>query len=109
MTIHELTKLDFLTPITIPSPESSIDGVYAGDLLSWVMAKAKTGNLWLTIMSNVNIVAVAALTEISAIILAEDVQCDTEVLTVANEKGINILSSPLSVYQLSVKLSNLSV
>ena len=55
MTIQDFAKqLDFKV-LCMPEPEREIDGVYIGDLLSWVMGKAESGNIWITIMSNINI------------------------------------------------------
>ncbi len=82
---------------TLPS---SFDGVYAGDLLSRAMSHVKADNLWITIMTNTNVVAVASLTEAAAVILAEGVQLIPEAAAAAQENDICILSSELSVYEL---------
>ena len=71
MTVKELASklsLTFLSGEEISS-RREIDGCYCGDLLSWVMSKAKSGNVWLTVMGNINSVGVAALAELSCIIL----------------------------------------
>ena len=105
MTIKNFaSRLDF-KPLCMPEPEREIDGVYIGDLLSWVMGKAESGNIWITIMSNINIVAVASLTDASAILLTENVEPDAEALRVAEEKGINILSTELSSYEAATKIA----
>lgn len=75
-------------------------GLYVGDLLSRAMSRVESGNLWVTIMSNVNVVAVACLTEPAAIILAEGVELGEEELQKANENGISVLSSDLSAYDI---------
>ena len=82
----------------MPSPEREIDGAYIGDLLSWVMGKAQSGNVWITIMSNLNVVAVATLADVSAILLCEGVLLDSEVLALAESRGVNVLSTELSAY-----------
>ena len=58
----------------------NINGCYCGDLLSWVMGRAKADDAWITIMSNINIVAVASLADVACIILAEGVSVDEEVI-----------------------------
>ncbi len=98
MTVEAFVKESGFKAISLPCPEKEIDGAYVGDLLSWVMGRAESGNLWITIMSNVNVVAVASLADISAVILAENVALDNEVCEVARAKGINILSSEKSAY-----------
>ncbi len=75
-------------------------GVYAGDLLSRAMSHVKFDNLWITIMSNTNVIAVASLTECAAVILAEGVELMPEALKAAEENGITVLSSTKTVYQL---------
>lgn len=76
------------------------NGVYAGDLLSRAMSHVKADNLWITIMSNTNVIAVASLTEASAVILAEGVELLPEALDAAVENGITVLSSDATVYEL---------
>jgi hypothetical protein len=47
--------------LNLSDGEKEITGGYTGDLLSWVMGRASCGNAWITIMSNINIIAVASL------------------------------------------------
>ena len=81
-----------------------VKGCYCGDLLSWVMGRAQSGNAWITIMSNVNIAAVASLTDVAVIILAEGVILDESVVAVASQKGINIVSSDVPAFETAMKL-----
>ena len=81
-------------------------GVYAGDLLSRAMSHVKADNLWITIMSNTNVIAVASLTEAAAVILAEGVELLPEALDAAKENGIIVLSSTDTVYELCAKIAN---
>ena len=103
MQVKELDSLG-LRAISLPAPDRIIDGVYIGDLLSWVMGKATENNVWITIMSNVNVIAVASLSDVSAIILAENVTLDSEVLALAKEKGVNVFTTALSAYDVATKL-----
>ncbi len=86
----------------------TFDGVYAGDLLSRAMSHVEADNLWITIMSNINVIAVASLTEAAAVILAEDVELIPEALEAARDKEITVLSSSLTVYELCVKIGALA-
>ncbi len=92
-------------PIILPEPDRKIDGAYVGDLLSWVMGRAQSGNAWITIMSNVNVLAVATLADVSCVILAEGVKLDDDVLAVAGEKEINVISTTLPMYEVSIRLA----
>lgn len=84
----------------------SFDGVYVGDLLSRAMSHVRCDNLWITIMSNVNVVAVATLTEPAAVILAENVSLGEDEIQKANDNGITVLSTPLSAYEICVRINN---
>ena len=103
MTVKELDSLG-LSAVSLPAPERIIEGVYIGDLLSWVMGRAKENEAWITIMSNVNVIAVASLCDVSAVILAEGVTLDAEVINLAWEKGINVFTSSLSAYETAIRL-----
>ena len=105
MKITELVRVTGLTEIVLADGEREVLGVYIGDLLSWVMGRASYGDAWITIMSNINTIAVATLADVSTIILAEGVTLDDEVLTVAKAKGVNVLSSTKSAYELAIDIS----
>ena len=109
MTVEAFFKEAQLTALCMPDPEREVKGASVGDLLSWVMGKACADNVWITIMSNVNIVAVATLADTSCILLAEGVTLDEDVLDTAMAKGVNILSSKLSAFELASKISHLVI
>ena len=87
--------------------DREITGGYVGDLLSWVMGRAQSGNVWITIMSNINIVAVATLTDCACILLSEGVKPDEDVIKKADAQDVIIMSSDLSSYELSLKIGEL--
>lgn len=87
--------------------DRDIDGVYIGDLLSWVMGRAQMDNAWITIMSNVNVVAVASLADTSCVILAEGVALPDDVRQTAEAKDVNILGSDEPIYETAIKLAGL--
>lgn len=107
MTVSELANREGFKALTLPDGERKINGVYIGDLLSWVMGRAKADNAWITIMSNINVVAVASLADTACVILAEGVEVDHEVLDTAEAKNINILSTVMDAYSTAVYLSEL--
>lgn len=104
MTVNELANLQGFKAVTLPDGGREINGVYIGDLLSWVMGRAKADNAWITIMSNINIVAVAALADVACVILAEGVELDQAVKDTAEAKGINILTSEMPAYETAIRL-----
>ena len=91
--------------LAIPDPDKEIDGAYVGDLLSWVMGKANSGNAWITIMSNVNIVAVATLADVGCIILSEGVKPEDDIIKLANAKGVNLFSTAMSSYEAAISVA----
>lgn len=102
MTVKELSEKCAFKAVTMPEAEREINGCYIGDLLSWVMGRAQEDSVWITIMSNINIIAVATLTDVSCIVLAEGVTVDSDVIKIANEKGVNILLSDKKTYETAV-------
>lgn len=89
----------------MPDPDKDVQGGYTGDLLSYVMCSAQTGDAWVTIMSNLNVVAVASLTDVACVILAQGVSADAEVIKRAEDRQVNILASHYSAYELCAALS----
>ncbi len=104
MKVSELVATGECRVLTLPEGEREIGGVYIGDLLSWVMGRASADEAWITIMSNINVVAVASLAETSCVLFAEGVVPDDNVIQTATEKGINLLVSDRSAYELAVLL-----
>ena len=84
-------------------------GGYSSDLLSCVMAGAKKGNLWITLQAHLNIVAVAALNEVAAIIITENAQPDAASISKANQQGVILLSTSRSTYEINGKLWQLGI
>lgn len=107
MTVKELASALNLNIICMPDGDREVTGGYAGDLLSWVMGRAKSGDAWVTIMSNVNIVAVATLADPACIVLTEGVLADDGVVAKAESVGVNILSSKEDTFSVSAEISKL--
>ena len=107
MTVNELSNNPDFSAVHIADGDRVIEGGYAGDLLSWVMGRASEGDAWVTIMSNVNIVAVCTLADPACIVLSEGVRPDDETLRRANEQGVNILSTTLDTFDACVRIAAL--
>ncbi len=105
MKISELAQRLELHALALPDETREVGGVYVGDLLSWVMGRASVDDVWITIMSNINIVAVASLSDVACIVLAEGVVPEEDILETARAKGVNIYSSPMSAYDLCASIS----
>lgn len=101
MTVAEAAKVLGLT-VLCGDDSREIEGVYVGDLLSRCMSRVTEGCLWITIMSNINAVAVAALTDPACIVFCEDVEIEEDMLQRARENDITIAKSTLDAYALCV-------
>lgn len=84
-------------------------GGYSSDLLSCVMAGAKKGNLWITLQAHLNIVAIAALNELAAVIITENAQPDAASIDKANQQGVILLSTSRPTYEISGRLWQMGV
>ena len=105
-----LEALEKSLPLSVVSPgdaERECTGVYVGDLLSWVMSHASFGDVWVTIMSNSNVVAVADLVDVACVILSEGVTLDEKDTALAKDKGICVYSCPLSSYEICAAMSQI--
>ena len=105
MTVRELAALPEFEAICMPDAEREILGGYAGDLLSWVMGRASEGDAWVTIMSNVNIVAVSTLADPACIVLSEGVAPDEDTLQRAKQQGINLIGTSLDTFDACVAIA----
>lgn len=107
MKVKDLAESLGLSVLTEGDLEKECTGCYSGDLLSWVMSRAKENDIWLTVMGNVNAVAVAVLTDCACIILTEKSALDEDAQMRAKQQGVTILHSDKNAYELSVLISKL--
>ena len=107
MTVKQLAENFGYRVLCMPDEDREVVGGYAGDLLSWVMGRLEANNAWVTIMSNVNIVAVATLADPSCIILSEGVTLEEDVLNRARQQGVNVLSTDKTTFSVCADISTL--
>lgn len=87
--------------------ESEITGVYVSDLLSDVLGNSESGQVWVTLQTHINIVAVAVMKEIPGIIFVNERWPNKDTLNKAESEGVALLSSPLSNFELTGRLYQL--
>ena len=106
MNILEIIQKLELTLLTDGKDFSGIQpsSAYCSDLLSCVMAGAKQKSIWVTLQCHNNIVAVAALLDISAVIITEDAQPDPSTIDKANTEGITLLSTTKQSHEVCGRL-----
>ncbi|MDD3429423.1 MAG: hypothetical protein PHG02_05410, partial [Oscillospiraceae bacterium] len=97
MTTKDLEPLGFLAKNT--AEEKQITGGFCGDLLSWAMSRIGEGQVWFTVMGNINAVAVANLADAAAIVLCHDAVLAPDAAEKAQEHGINIYATSLPEYE----------
>ena len=100
MTLQDIVaKLD-LTRLTAERDFSQVqlNSGYAADLLSCVMAGARHHGVWVTLQSHTNIVAVAALLELGAVIITEGTRPDQDTIDKANDEEVNLFLTDKSTF-----------
>ena len=107
MTVRELIERTGYEPLLLGDETREITGGYAGDLLSWVMGRAESGDCWVTIMSNVNVAAVGQLTDCACIVFSEGVRPDEAAVSAARTHGLNLLLSDRSTFEICAELGAL--
>jgi hypothetical protein len=95
MNLDQIIQTLDLNLLTEPKNFSQMEvkSGYCSDLLSCVMTGAEPEGIWITLMAHGNIIAVAALLDLTAIIITEDAQPNQDTIDKANEKGVTMLST----------------
>ena len=109
MIVEEIVNKLGLQVITPGDIGQEVTGGYAADLLSCVMAKAKAGNVWVTLQAHPNVIAVASLLSLAAVIVSEGIKPDLETVERAQENQVTLLSSPQTTFAVVGQLSKLGV
>jgi len=108
MTLQNLIKtfgLEVLTDLN----DKEVTGGYSGDLLSDVIANTNKNYVWITMQTHLNIVAVASLKELSAIIIVMNRKIEDEVLEKAKSENITVLRTDKTAFQISGLIYGLGV
>ena len=107
MTVRELIEQLNLKTLVEGDLDREITDCYIGDLLSWVMGRAPEDSAWLTVMGNINSIAVATLADVSCIVLTENATLDENAKNKAEIHGVTILQTEENSYRAAVRLSKL--
>ncbi|HUE98360.1 MAG TPA: DRTGG domain-containing protein [Anaerolineales bacterium] len=111
MNLQQIIDQLNLTVLTEPRDFANMipTGGYSSDLLSCVMAGAKKGHIWITLQAHLNIVAVAALNEVAAIIITENAQPDAASIARANQQSVTMLSTSQPTYEINGRLWEMGI
>lgn len=85
----------------VPGDEREVGGIFTGDLLSWAMGRASEGDIWFTVMGNVNTVAVAALADCACVVLCHGAVWDDTALQKAAQQGVALYTTDLPEFEAS--------
>ncbi len=108
MTVKELLEKKIYEEVSVGDGLSTeISKPYCCDLLSIAMGKAPAGSCWVTVMANVNTLAVASLTEVACVIVAEGMQLEESFVSKAVQQGITVLRSSQPVFDTAYAVQKL--
>ncbi len=102
-------KLNLKVLVEAGGLDREVSGGYCSDLLSDVINGSSAGNIWVTLQSHQNTVAVASLNDLAAIILVRDRQPDPETIAKSNEESIPILGTSESAFEICGRLFKIGV
>lgn len=106
MTVTELSEKLSLN-ILAGDGEKDVKGCYICDLLSRVMNGCQKDDVWITVQTSLNVVAVAVLTDAACVLLPEGIAMPENVLEKAKEEGVAILSSEKGAFELAAAIAPL--
>ncbi len=87
--------------------KNEVTGGYVSDLLSDVMGSAREGNVWVTLQTHQNVVAVSALKDLAAIIIVKGLLPDNDTIEKSNIENIPVLSTELDTFNITGRLFEL--
>ena len=87
--------------------DRDVEGGYTSDLLSDVMGHSDAGQLWVTLQTHKNVMAIASLKELSAIVLVKGFEPEPDCLAQSNIEGIPILGTEDESFEITGKIYNL--
>ena len=106
MTVKELIELTGATDMTPEADKNTeVTCGYTCDLLSWVMAHGAAGMAWVTVQTHMNVIAVASLMEMAAVIIPEGIEMEAPSLEKAKDEGISVLQTKLTAFDICARLA----
>jgi predicted transcriptional regulator len=87
--------------------QREVTGGYVSDLLSDVMGNASEGEVWITLQAHMNVVAIASLKELAAVVLINNIQPAEQVIAKAAEEGVPLLGTGQPAFEVAGKLYTL--
>ncbi len=108
MKVKELIEKDLFSLVNVgEDTDRDIECVFCCDLLSIAMGKAPAGCAWVTVMGNINTLAVATLADCSCVILAENASFDEMAAAKAAEQGVTVLKTEMPIFEAALAVHEL--
>lgn len=107
MTVQNMIEAGIFETAVLGDAKKLITRVFCCDLLSIAMSKAPASGAWVTVMGNKNTLAVASLTDIGCIVLAEGITFNETDLVCAKEEGITVFNTDLPIFDAALKIQGL--
>ena len=105
MTVEELIGKELFKVVAEGDDLSrQVTGIFCCDLLSVAMGRAPSDSAWVTVMGNVNTIAVATLADVSCVIMAEGAALDEVARARAKEQGVTVLATEEPVFEAALKV-----
>jgi hypothetical protein len=109
MNVRQMARQLALDIVVQADLEREVSGGYASDLLSCVMARAQAGNVWVTLQSHPNVIAVASLLDLCAVIVTEGMAMDEVTRQKAQQASVNVLSTIRDTFTIVGDLARLGI
>jgi hypothetical protein len=97
-------KMNLEVRVTINNLDTEVNNGYVSDLLSDVLANSEENDLWITLQIHPNIVAIASMKGLSGIVIINGREPEEETVKKAEEKGVSIMVSRMTAFELSGRL-----
>lgn len=101
MKLTEFVERLELETLHVADMDREVAGAYTGDLLSWVMTRLNSDFAWVTIMNNVNVIAVASLSDAACVVFTENAEIPEDVIEKAKLQSINLFKTKKTSFEIS--------
>ena len=108
MRVRELADTGNYQVINLGDGERKIGKVFCCDLLGIAMGRPPADCAWVTVMGNMNTLAVASLADVSCVVLAEGTALDEASVRKAEEQGISVLASERPIFETALEFYRLT-
>ena len=107
-TAAELAQSADFKAVYIEDNDRKIEGAFATDLLSHAIGNAKSGDAWLTVLTNPNMIAPASIADVACLIICDGIEPTELLINKCKTMGISLFKTALPVTDSAVALHRMS-